>query len=144
MTHTDFTPLTSLVGGFLLGFAAILLMATTGRVAGISGFVPRLLPPYVDDLLSVRAAFIVGLLLAPLAVTQFSGRAIPHLLDANTTLLVVAGLLVGLGSVLGNGCTSGHGVCGVARFSRRSIAATATFMATAIIVVFLVRHVWGG
>jgi uncharacterized membrane protein YedE/YeeE len=139
----NFTPLSAAIGGGLIGLAAVLLMATTGRIAGVSGFVSRLLPPFGDGQFLIRLAFVAGLIAAPPLYTLATGRTVAMLVTPNTGLLIVAGLLVGFGSVLGNGCTSGHGVCGIARLSRRSLVATAVFMATAVLTVFVVRHVLG-
>lgn len=138
---TDFTPLPALAGGVLIGLAATLLMATLGRVAGVSGFVSRLLPPYTDGAFAIRAAFVGGLIAAPLIHAKATGGAIPLPASGSGVLLAAAGLLVGFGAVWGNGCTSGHGVCGLARLSKRSAAATLTFMATAVLTVFITRHV---
>ena len=143
MDPTTFTPFSSLVGGVLIGAAAVLMMATTGRIAGVSGFVSRLLPPYEDDEILSRLAFVAGLVLAPL-LYMVSGARVAHVVSSNLPLLAIAGLLVGAGAVVGGGCTSGHGVCGMARLSWRSMAATLTFMATAIVTVFVVRHLAGG
>lgn len=144
MPMTEFTPLTASIGGLLIGAAAILLMLTTGRIAGVSGFVSRLLPPYADTQFLARAAFVAGLIAAPFAYSFVMGQAITHAVSNNTPLLIAAGLLVGFGSVTGSGCTSGHGVCGLARRSSRSLVATLTFMAAGIITVYLMRHVIGG
>lgn len=144
MTVTDFTPITSLLGGILIGGASVLLMLTTGRIAGVSGYLSRLLPPYVDNQFAVRAAFVTGLVLAPLAYSALTGLGIAHDVTNNPALLIAAGLLVGFGSVTGSGCTSGHGVCGLARRSSRSLVATATFIAAGVITVYLARHVMGG
>ena len=141
---TEFTPVPALVGGLLIGLAAVLLMATTGRVAGISGFVSRLLPPYDDDHLFLRLAFIAGLAVAPVVYVAATQNAIDMHVTADVPLLVTAGLLVGFGSVHGNGCTSGHGVCGTARLSPRSLVATGVFMTSALLTVFAVRHLVGG
>jgi uncharacterized membrane protein YedE/YeeE len=140
MTATAFTPLAALLGGAMIGAAAVVLLATTGRIAGISGFIARLLPPYGDDGRSARLAFILGIIAAPLAAAIISGAAPVPRIAADAPTLVIAGLLVGFGAVWGNGCTSGHGVCGLARLSARSAVATAVFMATAIATVFLTRH----
>jgi len=141
MTATSFTPIASAAGGALIGLSAVLLMAFKGRIAGVSGIAARLLPPYEDREFSGRVAFVAGLVAAPLLVWLATGRFPAQSIEAGTPVLL-AGLLVGFGSVWGNGCTSGHGVCGLSRLSVRSLVATATFMATAIITVFLVRH-WG-
>lgn len=138
------TPYASILGGFLIGAAAVLLMAFTGRIAGVSGFVSRLMPPYTDDQMGVRLAFVAGLLVAAPLFTLMTGSDVPHAVAGSSALIVAGGLLVGFGSVTGSGCTSGHGVCGIARLSPRSLVATATFMATAIATVFIVRHVVGG
>lgn len=144
MVATNFTPIASLLGGVLIGAAAVLLMLTTGRIAGVSGFVSRLLPPYVDKQFAVRLAFAAGLVVAPVAYSLLTGLSIAHAVTSNTALLIAAGLLTGFGSVTGSGCTSGHGVCGLARRSSRSLIATVTFMAAGIITVFFARHVMGG
>jgi uncharacterized membrane protein YedE/YeeE len=140
MTPTEFTPVASLLGGALIGAAAVMLMATQGRIAGISGIAVRLLPPYADDQFAGRLAFILGIVAAPLAVLLATGHAPVPSIEAGPALLPLAGLLVGFGAVWGNGCTSGHGVCGLSRLSVRSLVATLTFMATAMATVFLVRH----
>jgi uncharacterized protein len=141
---TTFTPIASLVGGALIGASAVLLMASHGRIAGISGIVSRLLPPYGDNRLDGRLAFILGLIAAPFAVSAATDSAIAQTVSGNLGLMIGAGLLVGFGTVWGNGCTSGHGVCGLARLSPRSIVATLAFMAAAAATVFVVRHVMGG
>lgn len=141
---TTFTPLSALVGGALIGLAAVVLMASTGRIAGISGIAARLLPPYTDDGFASRLAFIAGLVAAPFGVMAITGAAIPQTVPTNLWLTSAAGLLVGFGSVLGSGCTSGHGVCGLARLSPRSLVATLVFMAAAVATVFVTRHVIGG
>ena len=141
---TEFTPLSAIAGGALIGLAAVLMMATTGRIAGVSGFVSRLLPPYKDDLTRVRLAFVAGLVAAPLVFTMIMREAPAMIVTSNAWLLVAAGVLVGFGAVQSGGCTSGHGVCGIARLSSRSIAATAVFMATGLATVFVSRHVLGG
>lgn len=141
MITTDFTPVAALLGGGLIGAAAVALMAATGRIAGVSGIAVRLLPPYGDRELAGRIAFILGIVVAPLLVALLTGSMPVPQIEAATPVLWVAGLLVGFGAVWGNGCTSGHGVCGLSRLSLRSLVATAVFMATAIATVFLVRHV---
>jgi hypothetical protein len=142
MVSTSFTPLASAIGGALIGLSAVLLMAFSGRIAGVSGIAARLFPPYVDREFAGRLAFVAGLVAAPLLVRLVTGSWPSQTIAAGAPVLVLAGLLVGFGSVWGNGCTSGHGVCGLSRLSIRSLVATATFMATAIVTVFLVRH-WG-
>lgn len=141
---TEFTPFVSLIGGMMIGLSAVLLMLWDGRIAGISGITSRLLPPHRDDAFLSRFGFVLGLIAAPLAMTAIDGVEISQTVSSNIMLMIVAGLLVGFGSVWGNGCTSGHGVCGMARLSTRSFVATGVFMATAVITVFFVRHVIGG
>ena len=138
---TQFTPVASLLGGALIGLSAVLLMLWQGRIAGISLIASRLLPPYLDRAFLSRFGFIIGLVAAPLAMAAFTGTQITQTVSSNLPLMLAAGLLVGFGSVYGNGCTSGHGVCGLSRLSPRSFVATATFMATAFVTVFIVRHV---
>jgi len=142
---TEFTPFQSLLGGMLIGASAVLLMATHGRIAGISGIVSRILPPRVESgTLQFGIIFVLGLLLgAPLYWIIFGGFP-EQTISSNLPLLGVAGLLVGFGAAYGSGCTSGHGVCGISRFSPRSIVATCTFMIVAGITVYVARHVMGG
>lgn len=140
---TDFTPIASTIGGVLIGLSAVLLMAWDGRIAGISGIAARLLPPYLDGALLSRLGFVLGLVAAPLAYAAISSTDVVQTVSSNLPLMALAGLLVGFGSVYGNGCTSGHGVCGLSRLSLRSLVATLTFMATAFATVFAVRHVLG-
>ena len=143
--ETDFTPLASLLGGALIGLSAIVLLAAHGRIAGISGIVSRILPPSVDKAgLPQGIIFLTGLLLAAPLWALVTGAVPAQVVSNNGPLLLIAGLLVGFGSVMGNGCTSGHGVCGISRGSARSLAATMTFMATAFVTVFVLRHVVGG
>jgi uncharacterized membrane protein YedE/YeeE len=135
----------ALAGVALIGAAAVLLMLFVGRIAGVSGIAARLLPPFAEGELAVRefagrAAFVVGLVAAP-AAWRLRADTMPDLVvDAGPATLVVAGLLVGFGSVLGSGCTSGHGVCGLSRLSKRSYVAVAIFMATAIATAVSGRH----
>ena len=143
--ETEFTPFASLLGGGLIGLSAVVLLATHGRIAGISGIVSRILPPSVDKAgLPQGIIFLIGLLLAAPLWFVLTGAAPVQMVSSNGLLLVIAGLLVGFGAVMGNGCTSGHGVCGISRGSARSIVATMTFMATAFVTVFVLRHVVGG
>ena len=133
-----FTPWTSLAGGLLIGLAVALLILLNGRIAGISGIVGGLLRPSKGDVFW-RIAFVAGLVAAPLAYRL--AAALPAVsIEAGAPTLIVAGLLVGLGTRYGSGCTSGHGVCGLSRRSLRSLAATATFMAAGFVTVFVVRH----
>ena len=144
MPATEFTPLASLIGGALIGLAAVIFMAVNGRIAGVSGLVRRLLPPYSAPSFPESVVFIPGLILAPLIWTLMTSQAVHQTVASSLSLNAVAGLLVGFGTVLGSGCTSGHGVCGLSRFSKRSLVATITFMATGVVTVFLIRHVIGG
>lgn len=141
---TEFTPFASLIGGAMIGLSAVLLMLWEGRIAGISGIASRLLPPHRDGGFLSRFGFILGIIAAPLLLSWSSGDAIRQTISSNIPLMIGAGLLVGFGTVWGNGCTSGHGVCGLSRLSVRSLVATLIFMATAFVTVFIVRHVIGG
>lgn len=141
MTTTEFTPLMSLMGGALIGLVSVALMALQGRIAGISGIAVRMFPPYLEDGSVGRIAFILGLVAAPMTYVLATGTLPTSTIVASSAVLVVGGLLVGFGSVWGNGCTSGHGVCGLSRLSKRSFVAVLTFMATAAITVFITRHV---
>jgi uncharacterized membrane protein YedE/YeeE len=139
----NFTPLSAAIGGGLIGLSAVMLMLLTGRIAGISGIVGGLLDPGNNDK-GWRVAFIAGLMLVPL-IAGWIGYAMPTpKLPASWTVIIVAGLLVGFGTRLGSGCTSGHGICGVARLSSRSIVATVIFMLAAIATVAVTHHVLGG
>jgi hypothetical protein len=142
----NFTPISALVGGAMIGLSAALMMLLVGRIAGISGILGDLLLP-AADYRDWRIAFLGGLIAAPLlyALTGlFAGFTLPVPAMPTWGIVVAAGLLVGFGVRLSGGCTSGHGVCGMARLSPRSIAATLIFMATAALVVFFVRHGTGG
>ena len=138
---SHFTPWASLAGGVLLGLASALFILLNGRILGISGILGGLIPPKRRDTLW-RLAFLAGIFAAPWVFTAVvpSSLVTAPRIDANVTLLVVAGLLVGLGTRYGSGCTSGHGVCGLARLSPRSLVATLAFMAAGFAVVFVVRH----
>jgi uncharacterized protein len=140
---TEFTPLASLLGGMMIGLSAVLLMLWEGRIAGISSIAGRLLPPYLDDAFASRLGLVGGLVAAPLVIMAVTGQPAGQTVSSNLPLMVAAGLLVGFGSIWGNGCTSGHGVCGLSRLSTRSIVATGVFMAVAFVTVFIVRHVVG-
>lgn len=137
---TSFTPIASFAGGALIGLSAVLLMALTGRIAGVSGIAARLFPPYEDAELAGRLAFVAGLIAAPVVVLLATGRFPTQTIQANTSILVLGGFLVGFGSVWGSGCTSGHGVCGISRLSVRSFVATITFMVAGFATVFVTRH----
>ena len=133
-----FTPWSSLAGGLLIGAAAAMFLLFNGRIAGISGIVGGLLRPVAGDI-GWRIAFILGLAGAPL-VYGLAARLPAVRVDADMATLVVAGLLVGVGTRYGSGCTSGHGVCGLARLSPRSLVATASFMLAGFVTVYIVRH----
>ena len=140
MTIENFTPVSALIGGALIGIAATLLLALNGRIAGVSGVLGRLFDPVPGDV-AWRVVFLLGLMLGARAYGLFQPVRIE--VTSSIIVLVIGGLLVGYGTQLGNGCTSGHGVCGIARLSPRSIVATLVFMASAAITVYLVRHVIG-
>ena len=144
MSPTEFTPIASMIGGALIGVAAVLLMAFTGRIAGISGILGRLLPPYDGSDPFGAAFFLLGLVLSPLVYQAATGASFAQSVSGNLALMAIAGLLVGFGATLGGGCTSGHGVCGIARLSMRSLVATAVFMAAGFATVFVMRHLIGG
>jgi uncharacterized membrane protein YedE/YeeE len=138
-----FDPISALIGGAMVGCASVLLMLFTGRIAGISGIFGGFLIPTAGDK-TWRLAFIAGLIIAPL-LGGVVGYPLPMpQMPQSWLLIIVAGLLVGFGTRLGSGCTSGHGICGVARLSIRSVIATAIFMVTAIVVVAIARHGLGG
>jgi uncharacterized membrane protein YedE/YeeE len=139
----SFDPIAALIGGGLIGLASVLLMMLTGRIAGISGILGGCLALPAGDKLW-RFAFIAGLVLAPVAGGLLGFAPPAPRMPASWVMIVIAGLLVGFGARLGGGCTSGHGVCGMARLSARSIVATAIFMASAAVVVAVMRHGLGG
>ncbi len=139
---TNFAPVSGLVGGALIGLAATILMLTIGRIAGVCGIALNAMIPGDAAGRSWRLAFILGLPLGAFLMTaaglkDWSGMSFP----ASVPMTVIAGFIVGVGSTLGSGCTSGHGICGLARFSMRSVVATATFIAAAAATVFVIRHV---
>lgn len=135
----------ALIGGGMIGFAAMLLMLSVGRVMGVSGIVSSLLPPFSGERDSAwRLAFIAGTVLAPILFIAI-WKAPPTVgISVGPAGLILAGLIVGFGTVIGSGCTSGHGVCGLARLSKRSFVATPMFMLTAGATVYIMRHVLGG
>ncbi len=137
---THFTPGASLAGGILIGVASALFILANGRIAGISGILGGLLRPHADDVMW-RLAFLLGLIVAPLATTVFIAPSAATI-DASPEALVVAGLLVGIGTRYGGGCTSGHGICGLSRLSPRSLIATLAFMASGMGIVFAIRHLF--
>ena len=137
----SFTPMASLVGGVMIGVAALLLMLLHGRVMGISGILGGIVRPAARDDVPWRLLFVAGALLGPLAEIYLVGRPVDVVPVASGLVLPVAGFLVGLGTAIGSGCTSGHGICGLARLSMRSAAAVGMFMITAVVTVYIVRHV---
>ena len=141
--ETTFTPLASLGGGLLIGLASVLLMATLGRIFGATGIVAGLLTPSNSADWSWRALLLLGMISAPLVVMLFTGEMPAVQVPISTTMLIIGGFIVGIGVTFGSGCTSGHGVCGIARLSPRSITATITFMISTAITVYVIRHVIG-
>ncbi|MEM8800916.1 MAG: YeeE/YedE thiosulfate transporter family protein [Pseudomonadota bacterium] len=144
MIETAFTPITSLAGGVLIGIASTLLMLTLGRVMGATGVLAGLFQPASSQDFKWRAALLAGMVSGPALVWLMSGELPAVEVPISTVELIVGGLIVGVGVTYGSGCTSGHGVCGMARLSPRSIAATVTFMIFTGVTVYLVRHVFGG
>jgi len=145
VTATQFTPLASTIGGALIGASAVILMLFRGRIAGISGIIGRTLPPFAEGAEAGDAlAFILGLIAAPLVYVATTASPVAQTVSDNLPLMAIAGLSVGFGAAYGAGCTSGHGVCGLARLSPRSLVATAIFMLTSFATVFVMRHVIGG
>lgn len=138
----EFTPISALIGGTLIGLAACLLLWLNGRIAGVTGIVKRVWPPRAGDV-AWRLMFALGLLIGAGAYVAVTGEGASGREAIAPGWLVLAGLLVGVGTSMGNGCTSGHGVCGMARLSKRSIAATLTFLATGLVTVYVMRHVLG-
>jgi uncharacterized membrane protein YedE/YeeE len=138
---TVFTPYLSLIGGMFIGLGAVIFMAANGRIAGMTGILGGILPPVAKDW-AVRAAFLVGSVVAPMMYVSL-GNDIPFSVPSSVLMLVLGGFLVGLGVFFGGGCTSGHGVCGMARFSVRSLIATLSFMVTTFATVFVIRHILG-
>ena len=136
---TQFTPLLSLIGGILIGVSAVLLMWLNGRIAGMTGILAGILPPFESDWLW-RAAFTIGAIISPLIWIAL-GNTIEFGIPVSTKTLLIGGLIVGVGVTYGGGCTSGHGVCGMARLSPRSIIATITFMIATFVTVYVMRHV---
>lgn len=137
----SFTPWSALAGGLVIGLAAALFILLNGRIAGISGILGGLLAPE-EGQVAWRVAFLAGMILAP--VGWMAVTALPDIqVEASYPIVVLAGLLVGIGTRYGSGCTSGHGVCGLSRFSLRSLVATLSFMAAGFVTVYLVRHAFG-
>ena len=144
MTIVNFTPLSALLGGALIGLSAALLLLLKGRIAGISGIAGGIIYPEKGDM-DWRILFIGGLVIGGLLYQWIGlGAGVEHIQAVvNTPMLIVAGLLIGIGTTVGTGCTSGHGICGLARRSPRSLVATVSFMATAFVTVYIVRHLMG-
>lgn len=143
MIETAFTPFQSLGGGALIGLAAVLLMATMGRIMGATGVLAGLLTPVNMSDWSWRAAVVLGMITGPVIVMLITGQMPTVQVPISTPMLIIGGFIVGIGVTFGAGCTSGHGVCGMARLSPRSIAATLTFMLTTAITVYVIRHLIG-
>ncbi|MCF2872093.1 YeeE/YedE family protein [Octadecabacter sp. G9-8] len=141
---TEFTPLASLGGGILIGFAAVLLMANFGRVMGATGILAGVLMPNHSGDRGWRASLLAGMISAPTLYWLISGQTVAVQVPVSTTAMIVGGLIVGVGVTFGGGCTSGHGVCGIARLSPRSLVATVVFMIAAVVTVYITRHVVGG
>lgn len=141
--ETEFTPWQSLAGGGLIGLASVLLMLTLGRIMGATGILAGALTPMTHPDTGWRLAILAGMVSGPLAVFALTGQMPAVEVPVSMPMLLIGGLIVGVGVTYGSGCTSGHGVCGMARLSRRSIAATATFMLTTAITVYVIRHLWG-
>ena len=140
MEIVGFTPLPALIGGLVIGMAATLLMWLDGRIAGVSGILGGLLPPAGD--VAWRVAFVIGLVCGGAAYVIATGEAPQVAFETSRPALITAGLLVGFGTRLGSGCTSGHGVCGIGRSSPRGIIATAIYMGVAALTVFVTHHVF--
>jgi uncharacterized protein len=141
--ETAFTPWQSLAGGILIGLASVLLMLSLGRIMGATGILAGVLTPAAHPDKSWRFAILAGMVTGPLALMVAAGAMPSVEVPVSMPMLVLGGFLVGIGVTYGSGCTSGHGVCGMARLSRRSIAATLTFMLTTGLTVYIIRHVLG-
>ena len=137
MNIVNFTPLPSFIGGIIIGLAVILFFIGNGRLAGISGIIKNFLGSTKEKIDSLL--FLLGLVLGPIIFLFFSKNEIPFLITKSIPILIIGGLLVGIGTSLGNGCTSGHGICGISRLSTRSITATVIFMVAAILTVTLIN-----
>ena len=144
MFETEFTLWMSLGGGILIGLAATLLMLVQGRIFGATGVLAGLVQPTSSTDFTWRAVLLGGMVSGPLVILALIGAMPTVTVPVSNTMLIVGGLIVGIGGTFGSGCTSGHGVCGMARLSPRSLAATLTFMATTGATVYVVRHVIGG
>lgn len=140
---TEFTPMASLIGGGLIGFSAVLLMLGLGRVMGATGILAGVLLPKSLEEWSWRISVLLGMFSAPWIFSLATGSLPEIQIPGSTTMLILGGLIVGVGVTIGNGCTSGHGVCGLARLSQRSLVAVLLFMASTAITVYMIRHVIG-
>lgn len=139
---TEFTPLMSFAGGLLIGLSAVALMLFWGRIAGMTAILGGILPPLDRDW-AWKATFLAGAILAP-ATLVLSGIKVEFDVPVPLAALIIGGIVAGIGVTFGSGCTSGHGICGLARFSKRSAVATVTFMAFAFLTTFVIRHIFGG
>lgn len=144
LIETTFTPAQSLAGGILIGLSAVMLMGFMGRIMGATGILAGVLNPTGWTDWSWRFAVVLGMLTGPLFVWVLTGQMPAVDVPVSTPMLIVGGFIVGIGVTFGGGCTSGHGVCGMARLSPRSIAATVTFMIATAVTVYVIRHVFGG
>jgi len=142
--ETTFTPIASTIGGLLIGSASVLLMLTLGRIMGATGILAGLFTPASRDDFLWRAAMLAGMMTGPLVYLVLTGSLPAVEIPVSTPVLLIGGFIVGIGVTFGSGCTSGHGICGMARLSPRSIAATLTFMAATAVTVYVMRHVIGG
>jgi len=142
--ETAFTPFASFGGGLVIGFGAVLLMLGLGRILGATGIMSGLVLPQNRSEAAWRGALVVGMIAAPGVIFLVSGSMPQVDVPVSPAMIAIGGVIVGLGASLGSGCTSGHGVCGLSRLSIRSLVAVPTFMATAAITVFIIRHVFGG
>jgi uncharacterized protein len=142
--ETTFTPIASTIGGLLIGTASVLLMLTLGRIMGATGILAGFFTPASRDDFLWRAAMLAGMVTSPLIYLALTGSFPAVEIPISTPVLLIGGFIVGIGVTFGSGCTSGHGICGMARLSPRSIAATLTFMAATAVTVYIIRHVIGG
>lgn len=141
---TEFTPFVSLIGGILIGTAAVLLMAVQGRIFGATGILAGFLTPSSSSDWLWRALLLAGMVTAPTVYLVFAGGFPAIDVPVSRAALIIGGLIVGIGVTFGSGCTSGHGVCGMARLSPRSVVATVTFMISTALTVYIIRHILGG
>jgi uncharacterized membrane protein YedE/YeeE len=142
-TETEFTPLMSFAGGVLIGLSAVLLMFFQGRIMGATGILSGLITGGVPGDKIWRAAMVVGMIAGPLLVLGLAGQMPAVEVPISLPMILIGGFIVGIGVTFGSGCTSGHGVCGLARLSPRSFVATLTFMVVAFVTVYVLRHVIG-